>query len=123
MLALRLIDGFSGQQAENAPYEIAHNEAGDWRIVSEGKTNAEGCAILIPAGDEFRPGYYELTLFLGEYFRYRAYPLSGRKFVDIVPVRFGIDEVDLTTEITMTIGPNGYTVSRMQQQVEIEVVS
>lgn len=112
MLGLKIIDSFGGQFAKAAQYEISFNESGEWRLVGEGVTDSRGTAKPIADREAYFPGYYELTLFLGEYFRAAGYPLPGRKFVDIVPIRFGIDSVAEATEITVTVGPNGYSVHR-----------
>lgn len=112
MLFLRLIDTHGGVAAANASYEISFSESGTWQLMKEGRTGDDGLATLADRDANIEPGYYELTLFLGEYFAVRGYPLAGRKFVDIVPVRFGLNDVEADTFITVSISPFGFAVSK-----------
>jgi len=110
VLKITVIDTYVGCRAADTAFEIAFSEDGVWRLAHEGRTDSSGNSTLFKQENSFKPGYYELTLFLGEYFKKQEYPLAGRKFVDIVPVRFGIDDASSDVTITVTISPNGYSV-------------
>ena len=54
-------------------------------------TNADGrTASPLLSGEAFIPGTYELSFYIGEYFRLRGTPMPIPPFLDIVPVRFHI---------------------------------
>ena len=87
---------------------------GDRRsIVAETRTNADGrCDAPLLAGDEFRPGTYELVFAAGAYFRTAGVDLPDPPFLDEVPIRFGIAHADQHYHVPLLISPWSYSTYR-----------
>ena len=54
-------------------------------------------------------GYYEATARIGSYFLDAGYVLPTLKFIDVVPIRFGLSDPDTDKAITISITPYGYS--------------
>src|ERR1041384_2894077 len=66
---------------------------GGAKIVAEAVTNADGrCDRPLVDGSAFVTGQYEITFRVGDYFRARGVAPPEPPFLDVVPVRFGIEE-------------------------------
>ena len=87
---------------------------GDRRsIVAETRTNADGrCDTPLLAGDEFRPGTYELVFAAGAYFRTANAVTADPPFLDQVPIRFGIAHADQHYHVPLLISPWSYSTYR-----------
>jgi 5-hydroxyisourate hydrolase len=87
---------------------------GDRRsIVTETRTNADGrCDAPLLAGDDFRPGTYELVFAAGAYFRTANAVTADPPFLDEVPIRFGIAHADQHYHVPLLISPWSYSTYR-----------
>lgn len=54
---------------------------------SDGRTDAP-----ILAGNEFRPGKYQLVFYVADYYKSKGVELDGVPFLDDVVIRFGLDD-------------------------------
>jgi 2-oxo-4-hydroxy-4-carboxy-5-ureidoimidazoline decarboxylase len=64
------------------------------------------------AGEEFKPGEYELVFFVGDYFA-RGIPGNSRlRFLDRVPVRFGIADTTVPYHVPLLCSPWAYSTYR-----------
>lgn len=91
-----------------------------WRVGRDGtrellvrtRTNADGRTDEpLLAGDAFRAGVYELLFDLGDYFARQA-ALAKPPFLDRVPVRFGIADVDAHYHVPLLASPWAYSTYR-----------
>ena len=62
-------------------------------------------------GPAFRPGAYELSFHVGDYFRANGTALADPAFLDVIPVRFGIAE-DENFHVPLLVSPFGYSTYR-----------
>ena len=62
-------------------------------------------------GSAFRPGAYELSFHVGDYFRANGTALADPAFLDVIPVRFGIAE-DANFHVPLLVSPFGYSTYR-----------
>ena len=72
----------------------------------DGRTDAP----LIPKGD-LVAGTYELLFRIGDYFKDHA-PDSAHPFLDVVPVRFGIDDAESHYHLPLLASPFGFSTYR-----------
>lgn len=107
-LTLNFIDTTRGIAIPNIDIEVQKIRDGSWQALAESNTDVNGnIAIKDPEGD--MSGYYEATAHLGDYFVDAGYSLPKLKFVDVLPIRFGIAEPDDDTTITIAVTPYGYS--------------
>lgn len=107
---IKVVDSASGELAENVLIETRKIIDGDWHMISETKTDDMGHSTLAEADDFSDGGYFEALLFMGNYFTAKSYPLPQMKFIDIVPLRFGVEPGQNGCDIVMSVSPYGYTV-------------
>ena len=85
---------------------------GDGHVLAEGATNADGRMDKpLLEGAAFKPGSYELTFHVGDYFRAGGVALSDPPFLDVVPLRFSIAD-DAHYHVPLLVSPYGYSTYR-----------
>ncbi|MFC4321803.1 hydroxyisourate hydrolase [Litchfieldia salsa] len=62
--------------------------------------------------DEMKVGEYELVFYVGEYFRAKEMELTEPHFLERVPVRFCISDVEAHYHVPLLVSPWGYQVYR-----------
>ncbi len=76
-------------------------------------TNNDGrtdCHIL-PA-DEFSTGIYELVFHAGDYLEALGRSPQEPRFLDVIPIRFGISDLDSHYHVPLLLSPFGYSTYR-----------
>ena len=75
-------------------------------------TNADGRTDeqILPA-PEFAPGEYELVFHAGEYLDATGTPPESPRFLDLIPIRFGISEA-AHYHVPLLLSPFGYSTYR-----------
>jgi len=74
-------------------------------------TNADGRTDApMLEGDAFAPGVYELVFHVGTY--NAGGPVGGTPFLDLVPIRFGIDDTTAHYHVPLLLSPYGYSTYR-----------
>jgi 5-hydroxyisourate hydrolase len=77
------------------------------------KTNTDGrCDTPLLAGDDLRPGVYELVFQVDTYFRKLAVDLPIPPFLDCVPLRFGVADSSLHYHVPLLVSPFAYSTYR-----------
>lgn len=85
----------------------------DGGIIAEALTNADGRTDQpLMAGEAFRPGQYELAFHIGDYFRSLGIVLPDPPFLDVVPIRVGLSEVDGHYHVPLLASPWAYSTYR-----------
>ena len=76
-------------------------------------TNADGRtdSQILPT-DEFATGTYELIFHAGDYLTATGIPPEDPRFLDIIPIRFGISDVDSHYHVPLLLSPFGYSTYR-----------
>lgn len=79
-------------------------------------TNDDGRLDGGPAlkgGKEFTCGVYEWTFYVGDYFASQGINFtSGQPFLDVVPLRFGIDNPDDHYHVPLLVSPWSFSTYR-----------
>ncbi|TMV05505.1 hydroxyisourate hydrolase [Ruegeria sediminis] len=73
----------------------------------DGRTDEQ----ILPAG-EFRTGVYELVFHAGAYLDACGTPPETPRFLDVVPIRFGMSEADAHYHVPLLLSPFGYSTYR-----------
>jgi len=83
-------------------------------IIGEFVTNDDGRIEGGPAlkGKDFIVGTYEWTFYAGDYFASRGQSMNGTPFLDIIPLRFGIDNPDDHYHVPLLVSPWGFSTYR-----------
>ncbi len=78
------------------------------------RTNQDGrTEAPLLEGEDFQVGGYELVFAVGDYFSKHASSLSkSHPFLDLVPIRFGIEEADTHYHVPLLVSPWSYSTYR-----------
>lgn len=77
------------------------------------KTNADGRTDApILAAEDFATGEYELVFQAGDYLRRTAAAQSDPLFLDVVPIRFGMNDASAHYHVPLLLSPFGYSTYR-----------
>jgi 5-hydroxyisourate hydrolase len=80
--------------------------------VMTARTNADGrCDAPLLSGAALKSGEYELRFHAGSYLD-RAGKVSGKRFLDIIPIRFGIEDEGAHYHVPLLVAPYGYSTYR-----------
>jgi 5-hydroxyisourate hydrolase len=114
-LTTHVLDLASGRPASGMEIEI-------WRLdpvarrIRTAVTNADGrVAAPLLADEEMAVGQYELVFCVGDYFARlsgHGLPPGGIRFLDRVPVRFGLGEASAAYHIPLLVTPWSYSTYR-----------
>ena len=77
--------------------------------IAEAVTNADGRtdSPILPKG-KFAPGTYELVFFAGAYLDATGTPPESPRFLDQIPIRFGISDGASHYHVPLLLSPFGY---------------
>lgn len=83
-------------------------------IVGEFVTNDDGRLEGGPAlkKENFIVGTYEWTFYAGDYFASKGQAMNGTPFLDVIPLRFGIDNPDDHYHVPLLVSPWSYSTYR-----------
>lgn len=112
-LSTHVLDTAHGCPAAGMKIELWSIEDEARTLVLTAKTNAEGRtdAPLLSA-DEVEAGQYEIIFFVGDYFAAKTSALPKIRFLDKVPVRFGITDAGASYHIPLLVSPWAYSTYR-----------
>lgn len=79
-------------------------------VVTNHDGRVDGGPILI--GESFVAGEYELIFKAGDYLRHLGIPLTDPAFLDVIPIRFGISDVNGHYHVPLLLSPYGYSTYR-----------
>jgi 5-hydroxyisourate hydrolase len=113
-LTTHVLDTSIGRPASGVEIEL-HAVAADGTraLVKRAKTNADGRtdAPLLAAA-EARVGTYELSFYVGAYFRRREALTAEPPFLDVVPIRFAIADPGAHYHVPLAMTPWSYSTYR-----------
>lgn len=107
-LTTHVLDTAQGRPAAGVRIELYRIEGEGGRLVAEATTNADGrCDGPLLEGAALTAGVYELVFHAGAYFDGLGLKLPEPKFLDRVPVRFGVAEPDAHYHVPLLLSPFG----------------
>lgn len=112
-LTTHVLDTARGQPAAGLRIDL-------WRIEGDGRhhlhstvTNHDGRtdAPILPAG-QFAPGTYELVFHAGAWLDATGARPEAPRFLDLIPIRFGISDAAAHYHVPLLLSPFGYSTYR-----------
>ncbi len=111
-LVLSLIDVARGQPIDAVEIDVQKMINGTWQPVEQLVSDQKGQVTLIRNDHTDDPaGYYEATASVGAYFLKKGYVLPTMKFIDMLPIRFGISDINQISRVIVSITPFGYSLT------------
>lgn len=111
-LTTHVLDTARGCPAEGLKIELFRIEDETRRLLKTLVTNNDGRTNeqILPAA-EFAPGTYELVFHAGAYLDACGTPPEEPRFLDVVPIRFGMSE-PAHYHVPLLLSPFGYSTYR-----------
>lgn len=111
-LTTHVLDTAHGRPAAGMTVELYRIEGENRSLIRAVQTNADGRtdAPILPQG-EFATGTYELVFHAGDYLDARFSPPDSPRFLDQVPIRFGMAD-DSHYHVPLLLSPFGYSTYR-----------
>ncbi|MEE9452813.1 MAG: hydroxyisourate hydrolase [Paracoccaceae bacterium] len=110
-LTTHVLDTALGKPAKGLRIELYRLGAAREKLL-ETRTNADGrCDAPLLEAAAFAPGEYELLFHAGDYLDSTGQDLPAPKFLDIIPLRFGISE-DRHYHVPLLLSAFGYSTYR-----------
>jgi 5-hydroxyisourate hydrolase len=112
-LSTHVLDTANGCPAQGIQIELWSIGSDKRTLLKSVKTNADGRTdepLLV--GGEFRAGQYELVFYVGDYFAGKGHSPSQTRFLDRVPVRFGIADANAAYHVPLLVSPWAYSTYR-----------
>lgn len=111
-LTTHVLDTANGVPARGLKLDLSQISANGPILLKTETTNDDGrCDAPLLAGDDFRPGWYELSFDVGAYFANRGQAPDGA-FLGVVPVRFQIIDTTAHYHVPLLVSPFGYSTYR-----------
>ena len=112
-LTTHVLDTARGVPAEGLKIELFRLKGETRALLHRLVTNADGRTDrqILPA-DEFATGIYELVFYAGDYLDAIGTPPEDPRFLDVIPIRFGISEADSHYHVPLLLSPFGYSTYR-----------
>lgn len=111
-LTTHVLDTARGVPAKGIRIELYRLDAAR-SLIAETITNDDGRtdSPILPAAS-FRTGRYELVFFCGDYLQSSGLAASELKFLDEIPIRFGMDDAGAHYHVPLLLSPYGYSTYR-----------
>lgn len=111
-LTTHVLDTARGLPAQGLKIELFRMESGTPVHLRTLHTNADGRtdSHILPA-EEFEPGTYELVFHAGAYLDAVGMPPEEPRFLDVIPIRFGMSEAS-HYHVPLLLQPFGYATYR-----------
>lgn len=112
-LSTHVLDTANGCPAQGMQIELWFLEADKPKLLKTARTNADGRTDepLLTA-DKLKAGQYELVFCVGDYFASKGESLPKPRFLDRVPVRFGIADAHVSHHVPLLVSPWAYSTYR-----------
>jgi 5-hydroxyisourate hydrolase len=112
-LTTHVLDTARGRPASDVRVELWSLDGPQPRLIKTAATNVDGRtdAPLLD-GDGMRAGQYELVFHVGDYFEKAGLAKERERFLDRVPVRFGIADTSASYHVPLLVSPWSYTTYR-----------
>jgi 5-hydroxyisourate hydrolase len=112
-LSTHVLDTANGCPAQGMKIELWSLADGKSRLLKSVQTNGDGRTDApLLAADELKSGEYELIFHVGDYFVGKGAAQSGVRFLDMVPVRFGIADATASYHVPLLCSPWSYSTYR-----------
>lgn len=112
-LTTHVLDTARGLPAAGMKIALYRVSGNSHKKIAEAVTNADGRtdAPILPS-EKFTPGTYELVFFAGAYLDATGALPESPRFLDEIPIRFGISDVAAHYHVPLLLSPFGYSTYR-----------
>ncbi|MGF6176295.1 hydroxyisourate hydrolase [Ensifer sp. 4252] len=111
-LTTHVLDTASGKPAKDLRIELYRIEGERPTHLRSVRTNDDGrCDQPLLSGSLMQTGTYELHFHAGDYLGSEA-ARGANPFLDIIPIRFGIDDQGAHYHVPLLLSPYGYSTYR-----------
>ncbi|MCB8887997.1 hydroxyisourate hydrolase [Vreelandella malpeensis] len=112
-LTTHVLDTAKGQPGEGITIEVFRVCAGKREHLGSVVTNSDGrCDEPVLQGEDFTPGEYELVFHAGDYLRTHGIEATEPRFLDVIPLRFGVADESQHYHVPLLLSPFGYSTYR-----------
>ena len=112
-LSTHVLDTAHGCPAAGMRIELWSLDGEDRTLIITAKTNADGrTETPLLSADEMAAGHYEIIFFVGDYFAAKSANLPKIRFLDKVPVRFGLADAGAGYHVPLLCSPWSYSTYR-----------
>ena len=112
-LTTHILDTAAGRPGAGIAVTLYAVEGAVRRELARVLTNADGrCGAPLLAGDDFKPGIYELVFATAAYFRAQGVELAEPPFLDEIHIRFGIASAEQHYHVPLLVSPYAYSTYR-----------
>lgn len=112
-LSTHVLDTAHGCPARDVQIELWSLDGGTRKLLKTLRTNADGRTDQpLLSAEELRVGRYELVFFVGDYFAAKGGTGSAVRFLDRVPIQFGISDAAASYHIPLLVSPWAYSTYR-----------
>lgn len=112
-LTTHILDTARGLPASGVKIELYRVSGNSHHKIAEAVTNADGRtdSPILPAG-KMTAGHYELIFFTGDYLEQTGQATGAVKFLDQIPIRFGVEDEAAHYHVPLLLSPYGYSTYR-----------
>lgn len=112
-LTTHVLDTARGCPAEGIRILLYRVSGNSHKKIAEAVTNADGRTDAPILGKEtFEAGTYELIFEAGDYLTTSGVPAESPRFLDSIPIRFGISDAESHYHVPLLLSPFGYSTYR-----------
>ncbi|MCL7940360.1 hydroxyisourate hydrolase [Halomonas sp. ATCH28] len=112
-LTTHVLDTAQGRPGQGISIEVFRLEGGTRTRLKTVVTNDDGrCDAPLLEGDDFVTGEYELLFHAGDYLRARGIEAEEPRFLDVIPLRFGVADAGQHYHVPLLLSPYGYSTYR-----------
>jgi 5-hydroxyisourate hydrolase len=112
-LTTHILDTANGRPGAGVSISLFRIDGEMRQPIGDFVTNADGrCDAPLLAGDDLIIGTYELVFRVGDYFARQGADLPQPRFIDIVPLRFGIADAKAHYHVPLLVSPWSYSTYR-----------
>jgi 5-hydroxyisourate hydrolase len=112
-LTTHVLDTARGQPAGGVKIMLYRQSEQSHRKIKEVVTNADGRTDgPLLAGEDLKPGIYELVFCAGDYLRATGQATGEVLFLDQIPIRFGVPDAGQHYHVPLLISPFAYSTYR-----------
>lgn len=111
-LTTHVLDTMNGQPARAMRVELHRFDLGKKIAITEITTNDDGRApVPLLDGSSIKAGKYRLLFHVGDYFKLLG-AADAKRFLDVVPILFTIDDANANYHVPLLVSPWSYSTYR-----------
>jgi 5-hydroxyisourate hydrolase len=112
-ITTHVLDAAHGCPGSQIVVELYRVEGRALTLLNTVVTNSDGrCDRPMLQGEDYRSGVYQLQFAVGDYYRARGTVLTDPAFLDVVVLRFGIDDGQDHYHVPLLVSPYSYSTYR-----------